>query len=48
MRPYRQDTLKTHTDFAAYYQRGSPFPAQSSETATCVADEAGKVGCLKS
>lgn len=39
MRAYRPDTLKTHSDFAACYQPGAPFPAQSLQTATCVADD---------
>lgn len=39
MRPYRPDTLKTHNDFARFYQTDAPFPAQSLEGATSVADD---------
>jgi uncharacterized protein (DUF2235 family) len=39
MRAYRPETLATHTDFAAYYKTNAPFPAQSLQTATAVADD---------
>jgi hypothetical protein len=39
MRSYRPETLKTHTDFARYYQPGAPFPAQSLQNATAIADD---------
>jgi uncharacterized protein (DUF2235 family) len=38
-RPYRPETLATHDDFAAYYKPEAPFPAQSQENATTMADD---------
>jgi uncharacterized protein (DUF2235 family) len=38
MRAYRPQTLASHSDFARYYQAGAPFPADSTETATAMAD----------
>lgn len=39
MRPYRPEALATHDDFAAYYELDAPFPAQSLENATTMADD---------
>lgn len=39
MMPYRPKTLGIHKDFAPYYQPAAPFPANSSETATEMAEE---------
>jgi hypothetical protein len=34
MGPYRPNTLRTHVDFAKYYEQGAPFPATSAQDAT--------------
>jgi uncharacterized protein (DUF2235 family) len=42
MGPYRPNTLKTHVDFARYYEQGAPFPADSLQHATADAEEPGE------
>jgi hypothetical protein len=37
--PYRPTTLANHNDFAACYKLGAPFPAQSLQSATSLAEE---------
>ena len=37
--PYRPVTLRTHVDFAKFYERGAEFPATSLSTATAMADD---------
>jgi Uncharacterized alpha/beta hydrolase domain (DUF2235) len=37
--PYRPETLRTHIDFARYYEPGSIFPATSALDATTAAEE---------
>ena len=39
--PYRPNTLRTHADFAEYYEQGAPFPATSTQHATADAEEPG-------
>ena len=39
--PYRPSTLRTHVDFAQYYEEGAPFPATSAQNATADAEEPG-------
>ena len=39
--PYRPNTLRTHADFAKYYEQGAPFPATSTQHATADAEEPG-------
>ena len=36
---YRPETLRSHVDFARFYQEDAPFPASSEKEATCVAGE---------
>jgi uncharacterized protein (DUF2235 family) len=38
---YRPNTLRTHVDFARYYDQGAPFPATSTQNATADAEEPG-------
>ena len=40
--PYRPNTLKTHVDFARYYEQDAPFPADSAQSATADAEEPGE------
>ena len=40
--PYRPNTLKTHIDFAQYYEQDAPFPADSTQHATADAEEPGE------
>jgi len=40
--PYRPNTLKTHVDFARYYEQGAPFSADSMQHATADAEEPGR------
>jgi uncharacterized protein (DUF2235 family) len=42
LEPYRPNTLKTHVDFARYYEHGAPFPADSAQHATTDAEEPGE------
>jgi hypothetical protein len=37
--PYRPKTLRSHVDFAKFYEAGAPFPATSLSTATAMADD---------
>jgi hypothetical protein len=37
--PYRPQTLRTHADFARFYEPDAPFPATSLSTATALADD---------
>jgi hypothetical protein len=37
--PYRPTTLTKHNDFAAFYEPGAQFPAQSLQSATALAEE---------
>ena len=39
MTPYRPDTLANHKDFEPYYEPEAPFPANSLETGTEMAEE---------
>jgi hypothetical protein len=39
---YRPNTLKTHIDFAQYYEQDAPFPADSTQHATADAEEPGE------
>jgi hypothetical protein len=41
MGAYRPETLRTHVDFARFYDEGAPFPATSESSATCMAREPG-------
>jgi hypothetical protein len=41
MGPYRPNTLRTHVDFAKYYEQGAPFPATSAQDATADAEAPG-------
>lgn len=38
---YRPNTLRTHADFARFYDEGAPFPATSAQSATADAEEPG-------
>ena len=40
--PYRPNTLKTHIDFARYYEQDALFPADSAQHATADAEEPGE------
>ncbi|HTE76286.1 MAG TPA: DUF2235 domain-containing protein [Xanthobacteraceae bacterium] len=37
--PYRPQTLRSHVDFARFYEPNAPFPATSLSTATALADD---------
>jgi len=38
-KPYRPNTLRTHVDFARFYETSAAFPATSLSTATAIADD---------